>query len=75
MCNFLSQRVLLVALDIVNIIIVIISDRRVLRLIANKLKNSCSKVKTYHQITLEFLKLMLIMLFKVFQEFLGQKYS
>ena len=57
MFNFLSQRVISVAADIVNIDIVIISNKKVLIIIVYKLKNLCSinKVIYITNIMLEFL--------------------
>ena len=66
MCNFSSQRVLVVVSDIVNIIIAIIIDKNLLIVIAYKLKILSDKVLCIANIALEFLKFMLIMVFKVF---------
>ena len=82
MCNFSSQRVLLVVSDIVNIIIVIVGGKNILIIvivggknvlivIAYKLKYLCNNVIYITNMILEFLNTMLIMPFKAFQDFLG----
>ena len=66
-CNFSSERVLLVASNIVNFIIVIVT--KMLLIQAYKIKYLCDKVIYIANIIFESLKLMLIMPFEAFQEF------